>query len=319
MATIRIPDDVPSPAQDCETLKNAFRGWGTDEKAIIKVLGQRNASQRRKIRETYREIYDKDLIEELFSELSGDFLKAVILWTYDPAERDARLANEALKVKKKGIKHLKTIVETACTTSPNHLIAVRQAYCSVFESSLEEDIAASLPPPLAKILLGLVSSYRYDKEKVDAEVADTEVAMLHEAIENKRLDHDHVMHILGTRNFYQLRTTFDVYKQKFGNTIDKDIDGCLGDADLKTLLQMAVLCIECPEKHFAKVVRESIEGFGTDEDSLTRAIVTRAEVDMMKVRGEYFNMYNTSMDNEVIGDTSGDYKDFLMTLLGSKI
>lgn len=67
------------------------------------------------------------------------------------------------------------------------------------------------------------------------------------------------------------------------------------------------------------MIWKSIEGFGTDEDSLTRAIVTRAEIDMMNIRGEYFNAYQTSMDNAVIGDTSGDYKKLLMTLLGAKV
>ena len=60
-------------------------------------------------------------------------------------------------------------------------------------------------------------------------------------------------------------------------------------------------------------------GLGTDEDSLTRAIVPRAETDMMKIRGEYFNANKSNLDDAVIGDTSGDYKDFLMTLLGAKI
>lgn len=68
----------------------------------------------------------------------------------------------------------------------------------------------------------------------------------------------------------------------------------------------------------SQVVRAAIIGLGTDEDSLTRAIVARAEIDMMKVRGEYFDSNKSSLDNAVIGDTSGDYKDFLMTLLGAK-
>ena len=50
-----------------------FSGWGTDEKAIIKVLGPRNASQRKNIRETFQQLYNKSLIDELVSELSGDF------------------------------------------------------------------------------------------------------------------------------------------------------------------------------------------------------------------------------------------------------
>ncbi|KAF3582504.1 hypothetical protein DY000_02035586 [Brassica cretica] len=289
MATIRVPDEVPSAAQDSETLKQAFRGWGTDEKAIIRVLGKRNESQRKRIRESYREIYGKDLIDVLTSELSGDFMKAVVLWTYDAAERDARLANNVLNGKKKSIEKLKIIVEISCTTSPNHLIAVRKAYCSLFDSSLEEHIASSVPFPLAKVLVTLATSFRFDKDMADTEVATIEAGMLREAITAKKLDHDH------------------------------DVNGCPGDADLKSLLQMVILCIEFPEKHFAKVVRDSIEGFGTDEDSLTRGIVTRAEIDLMKARGEYFNMYNTSMDNAIIGDVSGDYKDFLLTLLGSNI
>lgn len=56
-------------------------------------------------------------------------------------------------------------------------------------------------------------------------------------------------------------------------------------------------------------------GLGTDEDSLNRAIVSRAEIDMVKVREEYFNMNKSSLEDAVIGDTSGDYKSFLMTLL----
>lgn len=33
----------------------------------------------------------------------------------------------------------------------------------------------------------------------------------------------------------------------------QDVDGCPGDADLRSLLQMAIFCIDTPEKHFAKV------------------------------------------------------------------
>lgn len=48
-------------------------GWGTDEKAIISILGRRNAIQRKLIRQAYEEMYQEDLIKRLESELSGDF------------------------------------------------------------------------------------------------------------------------------------------------------------------------------------------------------------------------------------------------------
>ncbi|CAA3015900.1 annexin D3-like isoform X1 [Olea europaea subsp. europaea] len=211
MATNRVPEVVPSPPEDSEKLMNAFKGvccfegLGADEKAIIRVLGQKNASQRKKIKETFKQIYKKSLTDFLDSELSGDFGRAVILWAYDPLERDARLANKALKSRRKNITELEVLVEMACTSSPHHLAAVRKAYCALFECSLEEDIISNVSLPVQK------------------------------------------------------------------------------------------------------VVRASIVGLGTDEDSLTKAIVTRAEVDMMKVRGEYFNANKPSLDNAVMETPQGTH------------
>ncbi|KAL2979619.1 hypothetical protein AAZX31_13G182000 [Glycine max] len=336
MASLKLPEVVPSPTQDSERLRKAFQGYGTDEKAVILVLGHRNAQQRKEIRETYQQLYNESLIDRLNSELSGDFRiaskvfklvlpnwlttlnllmkNAVILWSYDPPERHAGLAKDALKAKKKGTKHLQVLVEIACASTPNHLVAVRQAYCSLFDCSLEEDIIASVAPPLKKLLVSLVSSFRYDKVAVNLEVAKEEASKLHEAINCKQLEDDHIISILSTRNFFQLRETFACYNNLYGNTLEQDIN--CGNGDLESLLHMVIWCIDCPEKHFAKVVRDSIVGFGTDEDSLNRAIVTRAEIDLLKVRFEYANVYKTSLDDDVIGDTSGNYRDFLMTLLG---
>lgn len=74
---------------------------------------------------------------------------------------------------------------------------------------------------IAQLLVGIVSSYRYDKELVDMNIASLEAAKLHEAIKRKQLDHDDIVYVLSTRNVYQLRATFKCYQQKFGNPIDQ--------------------------------------------------------------------------------------------------
>ncbi|KAF4394471.1 hypothetical protein G4B88_018621 [Cannabis sativa] len=43
--------------------------------------------------------------------------KAIILWTYDPCERDAKLAREALENSKKSVEHLKMILLVAVVSS----------------------------------------------------------------------------------------------------------------------------------------------------------------------------------------------------------
>lgn len=72
-----------------------------------------------------------------------------------------------------------------------------------------------------QLLIGLVSSYRHDKVTVNLEVAKSEAEKLHEAVNNKKLDDDHVVWILCTRNVFQLRETFACYKQLYGHTFEE--------------------------------------------------------------------------------------------------
>ncbi|XP_023763373.2 annexin D3 [Lactuca sativa] len=315
MATLTVPQEVPSPTQDSETLRKAFKGWGTDEKAVIQVLGHRNATQRKIIRDTYQKLYNQSLIDSLDSELSGDFGRAVILWTYDPAERDARLVNKALKSKNKSLDKLKVVIEISCASSPHHLLAVRKCYCSLFECSIEEDIIVNAPPSVRKILVGLVSSFRFDGAVVDLDVADDEASKLQEAVKLKQLDQDIVMWILSTRNVFQLKATFESYHKKYGILLHEDIKDYSDDL-LVSLVTIVIKCIISPERHFVEVIKAATDGWGTDEDALTRVIISRAEIDLIKVKKAYFDIHKTSLDKLVKDETSGDYGAFLIALLG---
>lgn len=66
-----------------------------------------------------------------------------------------------------------------------------------------------------------------------------------------------------------------------------------------------------------KVMKSCFDGLGTDESSLTRVIVTRAEIDLLKIKEEYQNLYNTSILDVVVSDTSGDCKKFLIATIGN--
>ncbi len=61
---------------------------------------------------------------------------------------------------------------------------------------------------------------------------------------------------------------------------------------------------------------KSMIGVGTDDSSLIRVITTRAEIDMLYIKGEFSSMYNKTLEHMIAGDTSGNYKHFLLTLVG---
>uniref|UniRef100_N1QVF4 Annexin n=1 Tax=Aegilops tauschii TaxID=37682 RepID=N1QVF4_AEGTA len=346
MASISVPDPVPSPTEDAESIRKAVQGWGTDENALIEILGHRTAAQRAEIAVAYEGLYDKPLLRTLQDELSSHFKGAMTLWAMDPAARDAKLAYKALR-KKGGDRHAWVLIEVACASSPDHLVAVRKAYCSAYGSSLEEDVAACplykeplkqarpcgswhsplffWSPPWVHFLLlpllflvRLVSSYRYGGEHVDGELARAEAADLHGAVAAKKQPlHGDVVRIVSSRSKPQLKATFQHYKQEHGKAIDEVLEGNRNDK-LSAMLKTAVWCLTSPEKHFAEVIRSSIIGLGTDEESLTRAIVSRAEVDMKKVKEEYKVRYKTTVTKDVVGDTSGYYQGILLTLIGAE-
>ncbi|XP_060215529.1 annexin Gh1-like [Lycium barbarum] len=312
MASLKVSELVPSPAEDSQQLRKAFVGLGTDEACIIRILGHRNAAQRKLIRDTYEATYQKDLLEDLAGEISGDFQRLVHLWTMGPAERDACLANEAIK-RLPGSSCI--IMEIACARSSVDLFKARQTYQALYKKSLEEDVADHSTGDFRKLLVSLVTALRYEGEEVNMELASDEAKALHEKISDKAYSDEELIRILSIRSKTQLNATFNQYNDKFGNAINKDLRANPKDQYL-TLLRSAIKCLTEPEKYFEKVLRLAMKGWGTDEDSLTRVVATRAEVDMELIKEKYYKRNSVTLDSAISDDTSGDYEKMLLALIG---
>ncbi|XP_010926280.1 annexin Gh1 [Elaeis guineensis] len=312
MSTISVPVSVPSPAEDCEQLRKAFQGWGTNEGSIISILAHRSGAQRRQIRDSYAQAYGEDLLKVLDKELTRDFEKAVLLWILDPPERDAVLANEALK---KWSPNNRALIEIAMTRTADEMFAVRRAYRGRFKRSLEEDVAVHTNGDFRKLLVPLVSSYRYEGPEVNASLAKSEAKILHEKIEEKAYGHEEIIRILTTRSKEHLLATFNDYNNEFGHPINKDLKSDPKD-DFLFALRAIVRCIICPERYLEKVIRLAINKMGTDECALTRVITTRAEVNMKHIKEIYYKRNSVRLDHALKKDTTGDYEDFLLALIG---
>ncbi|XP_023766615.1 annexin Gh1 [Lactuca sativa] len=312
MATLKVPSTVPSPSEDCEQLRKAFAGWGTNEALIIEILAHRNGAQRKKIQETYFETYGEHLLKDLDSELSSDFQRVVLLWTLDPAQRDAYLANEATK---KLTASNWVLMEIACTRSSHHLLAVRNAYHAKYKKSIEEDVAHHTSGDFRKLLVPLVSAFRYEGDEVNMTLAKSEAKIVHQKICDKAYTDDELIRILTTRSKAQLNATCNQYNNQFGNAITKDLKADPEDEYLK-FLRSTIKCLTVPEKYYEKVLRLAINKLGTDELALTRVVVTRAEVDLQRIAEEYQRRNSVPLDRAIAGDTSGDYKKMLLALMG---
>ncbi|KAG8480768.1 hypothetical protein CXB51_025433 [Gossypium anomalum] len=299
-----------SVKEDAEALRKACQGWGTDEKAIIAVLGRRNAAQRRQIRHVYEEIYQEDLIKRLESELSGHFEKAVYRWILDPPDRDAVLAN--VELKKSGNEH-HVIVEISCTKNPEELLAIRRAYHARYKRSLEEDVAYHTKGDTRRLLVALVSAFRYYGEEINTTLAKSEAKKLHEAIKDKKFGNEDVIRILSTRSIAQLQATFNCYREEEGTSITKNLPKDSSDEYIAAL-RMAVRCLKDPKK-FCGDRSRGLEPMRT----LLRSDCYEGRKGPERNQELYHKRNNVPLDKAVDKETSGDYKDMLLTLLGNEV
>ncbi|KAE9620902.1 hypothetical protein Lal_00019096 [Lupinus albus] len=309
--------------QDLEAVTNAFsviEGHGVDEKALLTILGKWDPLEREAFRKKTPKFFSEDHERNFQSWddhhvrlLKHEFVRyknAIVLWAMHPWERDARLVRDTLK---KGLNAYGVLVEIACTRSSEELLGARKAYHSLFDHSIEEDVASHIHGTERKLLVALLSAYRYEGPKVKDDTAKSEAKTLSHAIKNAQnkpiVEDDEVIRIFATRSKLHLHAIYQHYKEISGKNLDEDLD------DLR--LKEAVQCLCTPQKHFSKVLDAALK-IDVDKNTkkaLTRVIVTRADSDIKEIKAEYQNLYGISLHHKVEEIAKGNYKDFLLTLI----
>ncbi|OIV95965.1 hypothetical protein TanjilG_27069 [Lupinus angustifolius] len=235
----------------------------------------------------------------------------------DPSERDAVFAHEALNKSKPDYK---VLIEIACTRTSQEILAIKGSYQFLYKHSLDEDLASKTNSDIRKLLVAIVSAYRYDGDEFDESVAHSEANILHHAIQNKVFNHDEIIRILSTRSKKQLCVTFNAFRNIYGTTITKGLlSNPIDDDDDEYLgaLRTTIRCIKYPQRYFAKVLHHAMNDLISEENALSRVIITRAEKDLSEIKDLYFKRNNVSIDDSVARNISGNYKIFLLALLGN--
>ncbi|KAL6502572.1 Annexin D2 [Orobanche hederae] len=91
---------------------------------------------------------------------------------------------------------------------------------SRYKKSLEEDIAHHTTGDFRKLLVPLVSAFRYEGDEVNMALAKSEAKLLHEKICDKAYADEEIIRMLTTSKA-QLNATLNQYNDHVGNAITK--------------------------------------------------------------------------------------------------
>ncbi|XP_078613924.1 annexin A6-like [Branchiostoma floridae x Branchiostoma japonicum] len=299
--------------EDAKILRKAMKGFGTDEDAIIEILCHRSNDQRQEIDTMFKQAYGKDLIDELKSELGGNFEKAILAMMQKPAVYDATCLRKAMKGA--GTDEA-TLIEIMCTRKNDELTAIKEAYNAEFDRDLEEDLKSETSGHFERLLVSMCQANRDESYEVDEEEAESDAQELFDAGEGKfGTDESTFNMILALRNFNQLRAIFRAYERIAGTDILDSIKGeCTGSLE-DGYLTIAKGAMDTPAL-FAERLYKSMKGLGTDDKTLIRIVVTRSEIDMEYIKAKYEEMYEKPLADAIADDCGGDYKKCLISLLG---
>ncbi|CAL8351322.1 unnamed protein product [Merluccius merluccius] len=306
------------PSRDAARIETAIKTKGVDEQTIIDILTRRSYEQRAYIAFEYEKIAKKDMATALKGALSGSVETLILGLLKSPTQYDA----SELKASMKGLgTDEETLIEIVCSRSSQELTEIKRVYKESkyhhLHKELEKDVAGDTSGDFAKLLMALVQTKRDEPSNVvDYEKIDYDARALYEAgVKRRGTDVVTWISIMSERSVPHLQRVFDRYKSyspyDIKESIMKEVKG-----DLEKSFLTLVECFENRQLYFASRLSEAMKSKGAKEKVVTRIIVSRCEVDLMKIRTEFKRQNGKSLYHTISDHTKGDYQKALLSLVG---
>lgn len=290
---------MPSPQEDAKTVRDAMKGLGTDDKVLIETIAARSCEDLQHMRAAFHSEFGRDLVNDIKSECSGDYERAIVGLVYTRAEFDAHACNKAMKGM--GTKE-STLIETLVHRTFEEREAIKAAYLQMYGKTLEHDIAGDMGGDMEKLFLSMINVRPVDFQ-MDAnfllQVADD----LHKkGAGTLGTDEKGFIAILTTCSNQFLKALNYTYAMKYGDSLETAIGQEMGGNLAKT---MSVIMSDHDE-YYASLIDKACDGAGTNDDLLIRTIIGRRHR-LRNISEQFVHRFGKSIHSRISSEVSGDY------------
>ena len=295
---------MEDPKNAAERLHTALFGKNREETCLDIVINN-NLEQRLLIAKKYGELFGNPLYEDMKSKLSGHFKELCGYCFLTPMEFNAKML-------KRGFKGLSVDDELIFEILADHTLEeykqIQEAYKTETNKELTKDIEKNFSGAIRNNLLNMISTERRVNEEPDKAQCEKLADALINAGEKKWVDDVELF-----RDVFLLTSPEEMvlvgryYFQKTNNILIDIIEKKYSGKS-KNLLREVVYANIIPHELFAEKIRNSIKGLGTNTAVLNRVLAARRGVDMPQIKEIYQWKYNTTLKDDIKGDTSGTYE-----------
>jgi len=295
-------------------LRAAMKGLGTDNKELVREIAPLDYIQVKMLKEAYTQLHQRDLIKDIESETSGNYKHALKSFLMNPAEFDAYELHDAMAGL--GTNH-KLLDQIMATRTFQEKLEIKEHFHRHHNRDLEKWIEGDTSGHYEKLLLALLNVPR--AVGVDPTRTQLLVDELYKAGEGKiGTDEKKFTEIFTKESIEQLREVFLAYPMSHKNHSMEHAVKSEFSGKSETLLLDIVHFVLNPAEFWADALHGAMKGLGTNDKDLILIIVSQR--DRIGEIDRAFKKKNAKdLINWIQGDTSGNYKEFLIDVVKAHI
>ena len=271
--------------------------------------------ERQIIAEEYKQKFSKTVFEEINAKISNKDTKNIVtLMFYNYYELDARTIHKALK---EGKRNEKPIIEIFASRPSWFLQIVNDEYKRIYGITLKEELAQEKKSEFITFLQCILVTPRLKTNfiKNEKQAGDVVQDIISKGLKKYGTDVELFKNLFvknSRDDLIYICREFKVMDKKKRNLYDA-VDDTVPKTT-KELIKAIIYAVVLPSHYFAHLLKKSIVGLGTDEETLNRVLVERQEIDMDFIRSYYKLETKRELVDDIKGDTSGVYQQITVKI-----
>lgn len=224
---------------DADLLYKAMKGIGTNDDILIEIISFRSFSRLNKVKEKFKEKYNKDLISEVKSETSGDYRTTLINLlekerstnTQPDLDNCVKIAEELYGAGEGKLGTDENVfVKYFTSLSPEELALVGKEYHKKYKKNIvhviENEIDGDLQKLFKSILYGIISPSEYFARQING------------AVKGIGTNDTQLIRSVVSRMDIDMKMIKKYYRKLFGKNMAEDIKGDTSGNYQKLLLAL---------------------------------------------------------------------------------
>ncbi|KAK1063380.1 hypothetical protein LTR12_007437 [Friedmanniomyces endolithicus] len=299
-----------------DELRTAMKGFGTDEKVLVRVLGSLGPLEVNSVKAAFQARHRRDLEKDVHSETSGHFREGLMAIFRGPLDQDCHELHQSIQ----GLGTKESAMNDVLLARSNaDLHAIKQRYHHMYRRTVEADVKGDLSMKTERLFDMIMSARKAEESTpVIPQQIDADVQEIYRATEGRAgADQMQVCSILTARSNGQLRAIAQAYQQRYHRSLQevirKEFSGHMEQA-----LCFIMGAAEDPAKHDADLLENAMKGLGTNDKALIRRIVMIhwSPDRLQQCKAAYKHFYKQDLAHRIRSETSGDYEKLMLACIG---